>query len=245
MNLRKILNDVVPVKLALPISWMAMGAGWYLGYTEGRRKVPSNEGLEELKEAVKDFQSLIVQNDFRMEALQQRVNHSIQQMARVISDLPNNTQRSFDDYASELQTTSSSDDRAIDVTVVGGEWDQATETAGRNPTEPYIIHRNEYFNDDMGFQSHATLTYYQGDDVLCDEHDTPIYNVHKIVGELKFGHGSNDPSIVYIRNEMLKAEYEVVLDSGMFQVEVLGEEVGDNLTDDFKHSRPLRRFRSD
>lgn len=250
MNIRKVLNDVVPIKYAIPIAWGGLLAGVWIGYSEGRKvgkTIEEPKGSEEANAVLEEMKTLVIQMDFKFEEQQERFNYSIRQIARIINDLPNNNQRTFDDYAAELhvlEETSVPIDKRVDVTVIGSEWDQETEVSQRDPEAPYVIHRNEYFNDDMGYQSHATLTYYQGDDVLCDEHDTPIYNVHKIVGHLKFGHGSNDPSIVYIRNETLKAEYEVLLDPGMFQVEVLGEEVGDNLNDDLKHSH-IRKFRSD
>jgi hypothetical protein len=121
-------------------------------------------------------------------------------------------------------------------------WDYEAELEGRGPEFPYIIHRDEFFNKEMDC-TQTTLTYYKGDDILCDEHDVPIYNYGLIVGELKFGHGSEDSSIVYVRNENLGAEYEVILDHGYFQVQVLGTQLEDDLDKDVKHS--VRKFKRD
>jgi hypothetical protein len=115
-------------------------------------------------------------------------------------------------------------------------WDYDLEIAGRNPDNPYVIHRDEFDDEEKGY-SHSTLTYYKGDDVLCDESDVPIYNAEKIAAPLLFGHGTNDPNVVYIRNERLEAEYEVMLDSGYYSVEVLGEEI-ENSFDNKKASLP-------
>jgi hypothetical protein len=117
------------------------------------------------------------------------------------------------------------------------DWDYELELSTRSPDEPYILHVEEFENDEMQL-GHSTLTYYQGDDILTDEKDTPIYNYKVIVGDLKFGHGSQDPSIVYVRNEKLAAEYEILLERGYYQTVVLGEEVAERLDPgDLRHSR--------
>lgn len=124
------------------------------------------------------------------------------------------------------------------------DWDYDVEVPLRGPVDPYIIHRDEFFADEEGYDNHTTLTYYQGDDILCDETDAPIYNADKITGPLIFGHGSQDPSIVYIRNPRLKAEYEVLLEYGTFAEEILGQKVHKSLeAEEFKHS--LLKFREE
>ena len=133
--------------------------------------------------------------------------------------------------------------------VVDPEWDYEVELAKRDPRSPYIIHRDEYFNDEMEFGSlggQTTYTYYAADDVLVDERDVPVYDKDAVVGLLWFGHGSGDPSIVYIRNEAKEMEFEVVLDEGAYQVVVLGGRVEETLADeDLRHSRSPGKFRRD
>jgi len=139
--------------------------------------------------------------------------------------------------------TTGVEDRLGVVTVfpeIVSEWDEETELSGRSPEEPYIIHRDEYFAQESG-NTQKTLTYYAGDEILVDESDTPIYNYTVVVGELRFGHGSEDPNIVYIRNEKLNGEYEVIRDSGHYSVEVLGAELEHSFDG---HNQGLRRFRN-
>ena len=124
------------------------------------------------------------------------------------------------------------------------DWDYEVELAKRDKSTPYIIHRDEYYEkgSDKPDYEQSTLEYYIGDSILTDDQDVPLYNPKLIVGELIFGHGSNDPSICYVRNETFKAEYEVLLNHGFFQEEVLGAEVEDKLNaPDLKHS--LYKFR--
>jgi hypothetical protein len=125
-------------------------------------------------------------------------------------------------------------------------WDYATEVKSRNPAQPYIIHKNEFHE---GFEEHeqSTLTFFTGDDVLCDERDAPIDDVDALVGLEnleQFGHGSGDVNVVYIRNEPLGRDIEIVRSSGKFATEVHGFQ-----DDELKHSerrqRPQRGFRGE
>jgi hypothetical protein len=124
------------------------------------------------------------------------------------------------------------------------DWDYEFEVNSRSSELPYVIHVDEFVNDEMGLPQ-SSLTFYEGDEVLTDEQDNPIYNHRDIVGDLKFGHGSNDPNVVYIRNEKLNAEYEVLLYDGHFAHEVLGLHAAEEIEDEIKHSQASYRFRQD
>jgi len=110
-------------------------------------------------------------------------------------------------------------------------WDQEAETASREHREIYVIHQDEY-----GDTNHekATLSYFEGDDVLCDGHDRVIDNQTGLVGDEcldRFGHGSGDRNIVYIRNERLNIDLEVIRSEKTYAEEVHG----------FKHEDSRRR----
>lgn len=107
------------------------------------------------------------------------------------------------------------------------DWDYEVELKARalNPNKPYVIHKDEFDDNEDGF-SQSSLTYYEGDDILCDEHDVPIYNPHTVVGHvMDFGRGSGDPNIFFVRNPRLEAEYEIIRDPGHYAIEVLGQEM--------------------
>jgi hypothetical protein len=106
------------------------------------------------------------------------------------------------------------------------EWDYDLELANRTPHAPYIIHSDEFHSGESGLRQ-TTLTYYAGDDTLCDEADVVIYNASEVAGELKFGYGSKDANVVYVRNEKLGGEYEIVRDEGHYAIEVLGQSFED------------------
>lgn len=122
------------------------------------------------------------------------------------------------------------------------EWDYQEEVSRRTDAAPYILHKDEFYANERDY-TQSTLTYYAGDDILVDEQDAPIYNYKNILGELRFGHGSEDQNTVYIRSIQLKAEYEVIRDEGKYSVEVLGLEIEENAREtELKHSGD-RKFR--
>lgn len=123
------------------------------------------------------------------------------------------------------------------------EWDWEKEIASRraNPGAPYVINFEEFDTNEEGHEQ-MNLRYYSGDGVLCDGQDQLVDKVEQTVGNLnltRFGAGSQDPDIVYIRNERLGVDYEVILDKGSYQHEVLGH-TGAELT----HSAMPMRHRN-
>lgn len=122
-------------------------------------------------------------------------------------------------------------------------WDYQAELANRSESEPYVIHKDEFFEQDNDY-TQTTLTYYEGDNQLVDEEDVPIYNKERVVGELKFGHGTGgDPNVFFVRNDKNRAEYEIIRHEGMFAVEVHGLDPDDIKDRTLKHS--MDRFPRD
>lgn len=90
---------------------------------------------------------------------------------------------------------------------------------------PHVINVEEFSN---GMPSHAkiTLTYYAEDKVLCDSDETVVPNPVNILGKDilpdMFGQESEDPDVVYVRNEKIGTDYEIVRVHKSYSVEVLG-----------------------
>lgn len=104
-------------------------------------------------------------------------------------------------------------------------WDHHKELSRRSPLKPYVIHFDE--RQEHAAYDSVTFTYYEGDDVLCNERDEilPEGERDKLLGEenlSKFGHGSKDPVIVYIRNDQLEMDIEVVKSPNSYTQEVAG-----------------------
>lgn len=126
------------------------------------------------------------------------------------------------------------------------EWDWVAERRLRDPNKPYIIHKDEFFEEDpdFDFKQHQ-LTFYAGDETLVDEYETVVDRPERVVGKLRFGHGSGDPNVCYVRNVNQDTEYEILLDPGHYLIEVMGETIDETyVKGDLKHSA-VPRFRGD
>lgn len=105
------------------------------------------------------------------------------------------------------------------------DWDYSTELENRVAGEPYVIHQNE--RGEVEGYSSVTYTYYAGDDVLVDEADERVVlNPDLAVGvhNLKFGHGSDDENVVFVRNDKLEMEMEICRSPRSYEEDVLGLE---------------------
>lgn len=121
------------------------------------------------------------------------------------------------------------------------EWDQAAEEEMRatlDADDAYVISQDEYMVGELDYPQ-QTLTYFAEDDVLVDEKEQPINLIDPVVGEenlTKFGHGSGDNRVVYIRNDKLSMDFEVVKNERSYTKEVLGLQHSDD-------GHRIRKFR--
>jgi hypothetical protein len=128
-------------------------------------------------------------------------------------------------------------------------WDYEEEMANRTEDKPYVIHRDEFYGEEKGY-TQMTLTYYEGDNIMVDEEDVPVYNFEESVGPMRFGHGTDDPNVFHVRNDYREAEFEIIRDRGHYSAEVLGLEIENQIDPNeekhLKHSTDhVKRFRSD
>lgn len=107
----------------------------------------------------------------------------------------------------------------------GEEWNYQTEISMRTKDAPYIIHLDE-FRENTVEHDQVTYTYYESDDVMSDSRDQkieePLDETFGLGNLLKWGHGSNDSNIVYIRNERLGLDFEILRDRGSYTEQVSG-----------------------
>lgn len=121
------------------------------------------------------------------------------------------------------------------------DYEQELSKRAAAPHLPYVITQEEFLENENDY-TQQSITYYAGDNTLADERDQPIELVDNVVGDgnlERFGHGSKDKRIVYVRNENLSMDFEIGLHDGKFAHEVLG----------FQHSEDygpkIRKFRGD
>ena len=82
-------------------------------------------------------------------------------------------------------------------------------------TEPYVISPEEF--DDIDDYETTTLFYYQ-DGVVADTSDNVVVDVDALIGEdslTKFGEYEEDS--VFVRNDDLKTDFEILLDARKFK----------------------------
>lgn len=185
-----------------------------------KRLIPEDERAKEAHEALHEYQGgegVVGESVEEVEAL---VREEVRQAKR------NNV---FDNSATEF------------------DWELETERREQlGDAEPYIITFEEFLEDEE-FETQK-LTYFKADDVLADEQDQALSDDQEIglVGDnLKFGYGSKDANVVYIRNPRVRLNLEVVQSEGSYAEEVFGVE--QDAEDELRHSqrRPSnRRFRS-
>lgn len=99
------------------------------------------------------------------------------------------------------------------------EAEQRERTAGY----PYVITEQEYMTNESGFDQ-VRLAYFEEDDVLVRENDDPVTDDDLVGGKnlTKFGYGSNDKNIVFVRNVALQTEFEITREQGAYAEVVHG-----------------------
>lgn len=103
-------------------------------------------------------------------------------------------------------------------------WNYERELANRSPEAPYVIHLNEFNHSNPNYDK-VVYTYYADDDYLIDTStDRPVHNGDVIVGvdNLKFGHGSDDSEVVYVRNDIQEMDMEIHRLNKSYEEEELG-----------------------
>jgi hypothetical protein len=141
----------------------------------------------------------------------------------------------------EVQVVEGSVSNVFERRDTGHIWDYSAEMKNRTPHKPYVIHYDEFHESNNEERSQEVYTYYEGDEVLADTRDTVIENVDDLIGLenlARFGHGSHDVNVVYIRNERISMDMEINKHDGKFSVEVLGFQEDDP---GMQHSARRRR----
>ena len=177
-------------------------------------KIVSQYGSENLPRGKK----LSPRDGESMEDFEIRIS---QEARSVVSDILNRTEP---DLAEEYEPTME-EDALLHKNIFEdhGQSDEDTlDRSTRSADKPFIISHEEFEDGDLEY-SQNTLTYYQGDGVLTDEDDKPILDMTVVIeSNLQFGNASGDKNVVYIRNDKLEVDFEVVQDLGYYTEEVLG-----------------------
>jgi hypothetical protein len=118
------------------------------------------------------------------------------------------------------------------------EWDQEAEDAKRELLHIYPISHEEFVNTELETQC---WSYFEDDDVMVGQEDALIDGYESLVGDdavLMFGYGSKSNNVVYIRNENIGMDFEIVRHLTGYSASVLGLSHSDD-------SGKIRKFRGD
>lgn len=199
--------------------WGGVGLAWYFTKRHYESFLES-----EIAEAKAFYSKLYKKDEFdtpagAAEAL------GVSEAANALASYQGRTQTE-DEPAVVVERTVEVETTRVEATNVF-DWDQNAEEAARQelaPNEPYIISHDEFMEGEHNYEQ-VSLSYFAEDDVLADAKDQPIEDIDATVGEgniTRFGHGSGDNRIVYIRNDRMTMDFEVSKSDGSFAQEVLG-----------------------
>ena len=207
----------VAVVLTLMGTAAGAGIGWYLAERKLRKKYAeiAESEIEQMR------------GHFRQRLVAKEVKPEISDLGKRVEELGYSpTPAEKPQTPGDLNTAPSVEEREkvniFEQAKIEDVWDYEIEKAQRDPDRPYVIHYDE--RGETGYEV-ITLMYYAGDDILCDEKTKIVDDKDRVVGEAnleKFGHGSNDAVIVYVRNEYMDLDIEVVKSEGTYAEDVHG-----------------------
>ena len=105
-------------------------------------------------------------------------------------------------------------------------WNYEKEMAYRQTLPagyPFVIHEDE--RHEATDYAETQLTWYAGDDILCDDDDRALPNVDELIGLEnleRFGDGTDDDNVMFIRNDRLEVIMEVNRSPNSYTEEVHG-----------------------
>lgn len=235
----------IPIRKVFESKWFvpsvcgaaAFGGGVAVGIFLGRKKTANiDEKLEGMEQMTLDLNESV---DKVIRRIEQDVIEKRERPTYVINAENLETVVIEEPTPQEGQLVNVFPSREID-------WDYDAEIASRVDGMPYVIHQDEFYGDELGWDNQSTLTWYATDSVLVGEHDEVIYNPDELIGPLRFGHGSANANVFFVRNETLHSEYEILYDPGSYEAIVLGVQIETAMErDDLKHSRQPGKFRGD
>lgn len=227
-TLEEVVDGINAARVQFGLLGLAVGAaiGAFVGWRIAEKRV--REKYQQIAENEIDE----MRQHFRQRAIAKETKPQISELSKRVTELgysdqenpgtpniPTREQLEASQGSRNIFTDSDRPDTAIYET-----WDYEEEKVAREarPDRPFVIHYDE--RGEAGFEE-IQLTYYSGDDVLCDDKDHVVDNQDLIVGLAnldKFGHGSGSPDVIFVRNPEMKIDIEVNRSPNSYVEEVHG-----------------------
>lgn len=246
-------NKLVLVGTAI----VSLGAGVAIGYKVAKKRLePKYEALarDEIREAQEHYKKLSAKSEYPTpaDAVAALIPEEAQEALEQYQGKPRTVGRVVEITEDEhgLHVKAQRDEEVQEVQhrniFVNGaplnadEWDYDVELEQRNEDKPYIIHEDEFNENEPDFED-MVLTYYSADGVLTNDQDEIVDDVEGLVGSRnlkKFGHGSSDKNMLFIRNHRRGLNIEISRSMGSYSKEVLNYDEDDD-------PQPRKRNRGD
>ena len=106
------------------------------------------------------------------------------------------------------------------------EFEQLTRGPSPDREEPFLISRREMEETEFSFIK-STLTYYEGDGIMADDDNEVLEYVENHIGltllrALPYMRDLEEPNTVFVRNERLRADYEILVAHEAYSELILG-----------------------
>lgn len=102
----------------------------------------------------------------------------------------------------------------------------ANQTLTNEPDDIEVISLEEYAQPDPGIDR-VTLYYYEDDDTVCGEDEQVVGAPEELIGDVAldmFGEKSDDADVVYVRNNRIATDFEVIRLHKSYKKEILGQD---------------------
>ena len=173
----------------------------------------------DIPQIVETPQSLPIERD-AIQAMQRYQGHGSDTSMDPVETAEPESYQTATDHTGEKVVDNNVFDNQPDLTVEAYE----NLIKDRDRDSPYIITLAEYMNNETGYEQSA-LVYFEGDGILVDDRDEIVDDPDNLVGNdnlVKFGHFSGDPRAVYVRNDTIQHDLEIVKHEGKYSYVVLG-----------------------
>jgi len=170
---------------------------------QSENEMPEEEfvfNYEEMKKEMEKKEERINRNFLTRSSLDNNFNEQIKRNYHLVND-KNNELEELEEEENEEEGEFIIDD--------AGKTEEEMDLTKIDRTLPYIIDDQEFMHE---FDHHdkISLYYYREDDVLCDEHEEVINNIEEIIGYDALA-ALDMQTIVWVRNELLCCDYEIIL----------------------------------
>jgi hypothetical protein len=232
-----VVRHINAQKVAYSLGGAAVGVaiGFFIGYRLNRAKIraeafkQSEEEVDKIREMYRDSARIVREKPELDDVVEERgyivTDEVVERPTRPpvpVDDIPPGPTQERIQYGApppkvptiKLETGKSKN--------TGWEFDE--EIATRSTERPYIIHQDEYQANESGYKQEV-LTWYAGDEVLTDEQEQPITNADELVDlnhMSRFGHGTDDFNVLFVRNDSISTEYEICRMPTSYEEEIAG-----------------------